>query len=672
MTHTRWAVVGLSVASIVHALVMAPSWDGESAAQWQTVLYGVANGHGLTSPLAAWQSPFFATRGPAGAALALAPFHLLAAWGLWRIGLVRGGTWGGAIASVLGLASPAMTLAAAQGLPSFAAAGCGVALAATVLARERGEGGGAEWSRSQVVGTGIGGVALALALVSSFGAPPATMALRDVIAPLGAAILLGTIASLLLAAEGWRGVVAVCALAPNCLWLGGPFSLLFVPAFACVATHRHMAAGAGRVVSVMLAVAALAQFGGQHSVLTHWPAPAASLRPVPSPAFDFSGVTAWLAERPDARVAIYVPPTGPLHVADFTRAVAQSGFAPATNGARRPTVIGPTYAGGDDVGIVVTLAGTVDPLAAWLPLLPLPATVLTWPGGYTVSLYDHGLPGVVSGGTVPPQGGLPTPASEHPANQSLYVLTPDGTEHGPLLTPCSSPDVVHLPDGWHVYFVQNQEIYHATGDDGLHWNTPSPLGIRAVDPAIVREDGGETMLAAVPDDSAPGADPNADPAGTLNDIALFVRGVDGAFERDEKTWLGGVGVVDPIAVLGARREIYFTEGRDHIARAIAATLPPFERDPTFRMDGTTVPALTPDGSWLVGQRHVAASTVLYAFPRVGDGYGKAQPLEVCGTGAAIEGDRVYYTRAPDAPCGADVVDRARRRGAPWSKVRVAP
>lgn len=647
MSREGWVIGGVSVVSLAHAVGMAATWDGDAAAAWQTVLYG-AEGSDLTGPLAAWEGLFFPAMGPAGAALSLAPFHLLAAWGLWRGGTVRGGAWGGVVATALVLANPAVTLAAAQGLPAFAAmAVLAGALACFRIPRD-----------GSVRIAGLAFLVLAqLPFLASSGLASGTV--REVVDHLGPATLGALLSTLLLEPAQWDLILAGLLFAPACVQTSAHTALMVVPLLACFATHRNMAGRIGGIVSGGIVLAALAQLAGQHSTLRTWPAPAASFRPVPSPAFDFSEVVNWLEEHADGRVGIHVPPSGPLHVSDFTRAAAKSGFDPATQGAIHPTIIGPDYPGGDDLGIVVTLDGTADPLAAWIPLLPTPSKVLKWPGGFTVALYDHALPAVVSGGTLPPQQNGTTPSSEHPANQSLYVLLPDGTEQGPLLTPCSSPDVIQLADGWHAYFVQGQQIYHATGDDGLRWNTPSPLGIHAVDPAIVRDDGGVSMLAAVPEE---GTDPDADPAGTNNELALFVQDESGTFQRDEMSWMSGLGLVDPIAAAGA---VYFTEGRDHIGRFLQGGRPPFQRDASFRMDGVTVPALTPDGSWMVAQRHVATATVLYAFPRVGDRYGEGVSLEVCGTGAAIEGDRIYYTRADDAPCGRDAVDIARRKGAPW-------
>ena len=167
------------------------------------------------------------------------------------------------------------------------------------------------------------------------------------------------------------------------------------------------------------------------------------------------------------------------------------------------------------------------------------------------------------------------------------------------------------------------------------WAPPLPLGIRAVDPALVHLDDGTWRLYAVTFAEGVG-DPVAAPTTVRSWRSQDLR----SFAEEPGVRLAGMGLLDPSV---ARRpdgtwEMWLTEGGHRLRRATSPDALAWSLDAYVfdTLAGATVPEVAPDGSWMVVQRRVADRSALYVQVRQpdGDAWGVGLPLELCGTGPA--------------------------------------
>lgn len=622
-----WLVAG--VASAAHAVWRAEAWDGASAARWQATLLYAGHGHEpYRSPLVAVDTPLFAAMGPVGPALALFPFHLLMAWGLWASGRF------GWLALAFGLLNPAMALHAARGLPSFAwAAGISGMVGAIACRR---------WGMAVV-----SAIAMHTAYFSMEGdaAGMTKTLVRGTLEAVQPALGVAVVAALLFV--GSRKVLGLLAgavaVGVSACWLPAEASVAVVPILAVAAS------GLGGGLGALFALAAGAQLVGQHAGWRHWPAPSGALTPARSPDFDFAPVIDWIDAHGGGRVSVSIPMEGPLNPWQFARAAA------ARNVPFELVPVDGEYEGDAEIGLTATLSGRADPMSGWRALLPEPNAMWTWPPDYVVSVFDHGLP--------------PLRRDEHseaarrayePARHALYARLGDGAEVGPLLQPASSPEVVRDDVGWHVLFVRDQALWRAESVDGIAWGEAEPTGLAAFDPALLRVADGWRLFAV----ELVGDDPLVDPARHATRVVTWHTTDFRTFTREPGERLAGIGVVDPFPV---GRELYFTMEGSRIVRATSDDGSTFVPDRKWSLARTMVPALTPDGEWLVAQRHVANTSVLYALRREGDTFAQPRSLDVCGTAPSLVEDRLYYTRDPAVPCEPPVVEPGRRGGLPWGR-----
>jgi hypothetical protein len=120
------------------------------------------------------------------------------------------------------------------------------------------------------------------------------------------------------------------------------------------------------------------------------------------------------------------------------------------------------------------------------------------------------------------------------------------------------------------------------------------------------------------------------------------------FEATPGVLLAGTGLVDPALLRRPDRwELYYTDAGKSVRRALSEDGVRFQVDPSFSLEGYTVPAVA--GTGLIVQAFVGDQPVFYRMPRQGDGYGAPQSLEVCGTGASYVEGRLYFSRDPALP-----------------------
>jgi hypothetical protein len=327
---------------------------------------------------------------------------------------------------------------------------------------------------------------------------------------------------------------------------------------------------------------------------------------------------------------------------------ASSGPAASADPAASPDrAVSPAPATADHALAMLVGDGSPDK-AAWRSLLP-PAFDEWKRGPLTTRVWDRGLlpESALTAGTV---------AGHFPANQALYVRLSDGTTRGPLLQPASSATVVHTTAGWLAFYVRDQQIWRARSGNGIAWEDEHPLGIPGFDPALQElPGGGWTMYVA----ELAGGPTDVDPATHPTNIVSYHSLDLASFEREPGIVLSGTGVVDPSPLrTGNELALAYTVERRAIRLAVGA-------NPAWTLDGYTVPFLT--GGWLVAQRPVMRETLLYAFRLDANRAiaSRPRPLEICGTGASIAEDRVYFTRDVTAhPCGAPLV-LDRPTGLPW-------
>ncbi len=636
------------------------------------------------------------------------PFHLLYAAGLWRGGCLlggqAGGRAGGAWALGAGLAAPGVLASAGQPLLDFPLAAC-VSVAAARMLEGRwawvsvGLAGAAltklsalpvlAWMAVEAVVRGrwrvlVGGVVVAglylpqwaalIGYASDSGEGASAVQAASVGQRLGyhvasgaalggPALIAGVILALLgrgdivtLHVLGWA-VGAVLGLLPLALFAQTRYVLPVVPLLAI--------AGAG-AASIPWGRRALAGLGigvaigavGFHSDRIGWPGPPAGVQRPGAP-YDVDAVLDWLvAQRPPGppgRVALHLEGSDRLHFGLFAVRVLERGLPlMITVVDDHQPLAEPT-----DLGVVIAVKGRRTVRQGWRAQLPPARETWDWPDGYTVALWDRGLPEerLLEAG----RGGE---LRNHPARQDLYAYF-DGAEHGPLIEGASSVEVVPTPHGFEALFVRDQAIWRAESADGLTFAAARPLEdaggspILAFDPAVTGCGARCVRLWAA---ELVGADRQVDPATHPTRIVTWSGPSLDALTREPGARIAGVGLVDP-APLGeeGRWELYLTEGQATVVRALSADGQGFTRDPTFAYAGASVPALSRFG-WLITQAQVMGFSVFYLDNLSVAASPAARvrvPLELCGTGAVDLGARLYYTRGRDE-CPAPVVLPERR------------
>jgi hypothetical protein len=435
-------------------------------------------------------------------------------------------------------------------------------------------------------------------------------------------------------------------------------ALPVVPLLALVGASAARAPG-GRVALAALGLLVGIQVVGGHTDRVGWPGTPAALRAPAGAPYDVDAVLDWLVahapadERP-VPVALHLAETDRLHAGLFEARALERGLPLAF------VVVDASHPLADptSLGVVITSPGVPTPRQGWREQLPPPTTRWSWPDGLEVDLTDRGLP---------PEtlltGAGAGAARYHPRRQGLYVYV-DGQERGPLITPASSAAVVRTDDGYDALFVRDQALWRATSADGLTFGEAVPMGIAGFDPAVARlDDGSFRLYAAV---LAGGRD-DVDPAAHPTTIASWRGPRLDALTREPGARLDGLGLVDPSVV---RRpdgtwELYFTEGRTRVGRAVSADGLAFTRDAGFSLPAATVPLAIDDGGWLVTQRQIMGRSVLQAAVRTDAGaFGEATLLDLCGTGPSATAGRLYYSREED-DCPPPIVLPARRRELPW-------
>jgi hypothetical protein len=681
---------------LVQAILAARSLSaGDLAGFWQVA--------GAVDPNPGLWLGWFGAWGAAlgvGERLAVAclfPAHLLLVVGLWRGGRALGGTVGAAFATAAGLSAAGPMALAHQVMLDFPLCAATAFAAGSALEGRWGSTGAglglALLSKLSAVPT-LAGLAIdslwrgrlrlwpgalalvllvpgALTIASYAGNNPGvpleltaedTLAsrLRFHLASLYALAQPAIVASVVLAllvrrdtailrVLGWVAamVAGLCAIALN--WhprYALPGVPLLAIAGAGASTDRWGRRGLGACVAMM---------GVQ---LAGWPAAPARLETPPADVrFDVDGVLDWLVtHRPNegrARVAAMVDGSDHLHFPGLALAVLQRELPLdlVVVDHRSPLV------GEVDLGLVIIRAGAEHHRQGWLDLLPPPSASWDWAAGYTVRVWDRPLP-------LEAEKSRPTSTEAQylPDRQALYVRLDSGDEAGPLLTPASSADVIRAGDAWHAFYVRKQAVWHAVSVDGLAWSEGAPTGVTGVDPHVVPLDGGWRLYVA----EIAGGNADADPAYARTAIVSY-RGDLETWAREPGARVEGDGLVDPaVARTEAGWEMYWTDAASRVLRGVSPDGLAFSTDTAFRLDRTMVPAVLPDGRWMVAQRHVGGESVLFALPRAGEGFGAPVSLEVCGTSPSIVGGRVYYTRDPSRTCGAPAVDPSRRGVAPWA------
>ncbi|MDP2306212.1 MAG: hypothetical protein Q8P18_09325 [Pseudomonadota bacterium] len=655
-----------------------------------------------------WMVPFGAAR--LVAVGALLPFHVLAAAGLWRGGCAFGGRAGGSWALLAGLGAAGTLASGGEVLLDFPLLAC-VAYAA-------GEGAAGRWNRAamgiagaalvklialpllavmavNVVWSGrarvrLGAVAIAALYLPNVDAIAAHLSdsigsgaaatigqrvaylLQSTGTVAGPALLGGAVLVLLTRGDaltlrvlGWAAG-ALLGLLPLALYGEVRYLLPVVPLLA-VASAGAATVRPGRWGLCGLGLLALLQVGGYHTDREGWPGrPVAFRGPVALPAdatepFDVDAVLDWLlahappAEGGRTRVAFYLAGSDRLHVGLFGVRALERGLpielvvVDDLRPLDQPT----------ELGVVIAPKRVPTGRQGWRSGLPPATATLDWPQNYAVELWDRGLP---------PESLLASPQEaerrNHPSRQALWVYV-DGEERGPLLEGASSAEVVRTDTGWEALFVREQALWRASSADGFVFGEARPLRdatpgqeapIAAFDPAVVRLADGRLRLYAA---ELEGDARDVDPAAHSTRIVSWIGPTLDALVREPGVRIEGVGLVDPSVIeeAGGAWRMYLTEGRRRVVTATSVDGARFERDPKGTLEGYTVPGVAPAGTLFV-QLQVMGWAVL---ARTGDlGTGAApELLELCGTGPALVGDRLYYTRAAD-PCPAPVALPERR------------
>ncbi len=360
------------------------------------------------------------------------------------------------------------------------------------------------------------------------------------------------------------------------------------------------------------------------------------------------GVAAWREPPPDA-----APPDLSV-LPDLT-------MVPSATGARevRLAVDAPTLdpvVVGRHLGVAAVAADAPDathalallppglPASGWRDALPPPRLERVLASGWTLRLWDRPLPPerLLAGGRI---------EDHFPSAQVLWIHE-DGVpvrQFGPASSvalarvapaPLEGADAADT-----ALFVRGQALWRAertvdasqagganTGSEV--WSTPVPLGIRAVDPALVRLDDGSWRLYAVTF-----AEEVGDPVGAPTTVRSWRSPDLRTFTEEPGVRLSGTGLLDPSVALrpDGTWEMWLTEQGRRLRRATSPDALAWALDEALPdvLAGATVPEVAPDASWMVVQRRVADRSALYLHVRgAGDAWSAAQPLEVCGTGAA--------------------------------------
>lgn len=526
------ALIGLlALASLLTALLAPwPPAGGEAATildAAQTLAWpGWRAGGLLTVWLALW------LRLTGDFIWAYAPFHLLAAWGLYAAGRAAGGRAGGLMVAVLGLSLPGVREAATQAHPAFPLTALGVAALAQALA-----------------GRSVGLLLGAALLLRPLCFPQVCVALFLIRSSLPPSVSMRGI---------WVSAPLLLALPELGVWLYDAWHLPRAPLpFELLLRAGSFTLLIG-VVLGLLREPAVAQIialaGGLMALALIWPQPT---------------------------------------ISDLLPALTLSAVA-------------------------------VRRLPGWLIAPVLLAALFT----------SRSSP-------APPSAPSVTNTQDQPAEQALYVRMADGTEQGPLLAPASSVEVVQTTTGWVALFVRDQTLWRAEAPDGLRFGAPEATPIQGFDPAVVALPAGGYRLYVV---SLSQANQRVDPALHPTEIHSYLSADLRVFTPEPGVRLAGVGVVDPAVepVDGQLRMLYTQRGA--LFQALSADGLTFTADPAPVLTDTAV-ADTAPGGWIIAQRHVAGVAQLVAI----DPARVPSPLGVCGTGPAVVGARLYYTRA-DRPC----------------------
>lgn len=619
----------------------------------------------------------------------LTPFHLALALGLWWGGQAMGGRGGGLFAMLAGIAAPAMLANGHHVLLDVPL----TAMVALLI-------GGMAAGRDTAAGVGLAGALLCKLAAGPMLFVVALYALAQrrwrVLAPAAAVILiffLPGLPRLLSYAGGDANVpgtyIGLSATLPRLMRHLGHSLEILQPALAAALVAVLMLVGSvavvrlcGGMLGMLLGISLVSHNPQPRYVLPLVPVAAIAVAALPGryrlgaavavgvqSGLAFAGIPSnyvllsrpetppveealrWIEGRrgpaPRLRVATNVDAGGPLSVDGLRLWVRHAKLPLDLIGVDAESPLTTDC----DMGVAFTRTDRASPRQAWRDLLPPPDTLLAWPE-YAVMLWDRPLP---------PETLLsePDPGRHHPSRQGLFVRLPDGSEQGPLLQPASSAEVVRTDAGYRAYFVRDQQLWSADSADGLSFGEPRPLGITAFDPTI-GPDGG-LWVAELSSDNT-----QVDPASAPTQIVRYRPEGEG-WARDRAV-LSGVGFVDP----SLRRrpegglELYFTEAGTAIRRAIATDGLNFQLDLPYALRRATVPFITSDGRFLFFQRMVMSEAVLYLLPVGADVSRDIRSLEVCGTGASVAGDRLYYTRDAEQPrCTSPIVIPWTGEATPW-------
>jgi hypothetical protein len=293
-----------------------------------------------------------------------------------------------------------------------------------------------------------------------------------------------------------------------------------------------------------------------------------------------------------------------------------------------------------DMAVVLLPAGATPD--GWQRALP-PAEVVTSapnPADAGVAtdapLYDHAY---LWRRRLPPEALVRAARPHHPATMGLRRV--DRMEAIPH---AGSPALAQVDGRLVALFVRAQALWRAeSADEGATWSTPAPVGIDAVDPALVAPErvGEPWRLFAV---TFPRRD--ADPVAQDTEVRSWTSTDLRTFTPEPGVRLAGRGLLDPtVARTPEGWEMWLTAQGTALARATSTDGSAFTRAEAPALTGFTVPELSADGRELLVQARVADRTGVYvlarsdalAAPDLGPGTwsNPARPVEGCGTGATL-------------------------------------